>query len=133
MTSRSVLDRVTSYLADNISNPTSINKIVGTLAENGVKSSHGVVDTCVSALEETYIFSHARRFDIKGRDILKTGGKFYIEDLGLRAFLDGYRGSDSSRRLPDGRRRLTHFVSTGTAIYMSRVRMLFSSRQRLRP
>ena len=93
VTSRSVLDRVTSYLADNISNPTSINKIVGTLAENGAKSSHGVVDTCVSALEETYIFSHARRFDIKGRDILKTGGKFYIEDLGLRAFLDGYRGS----------------------------------------
>lgn len=99
VTSRSVLDRVTSYLADNISNPTSINKIVGTLAENGAKSSHGVVDTCVSALEETYIFSHARRFDIKGRDILKTGGKFYIEDLGLRAFLDGYRGSDSGRVL----------------------------------
>ena len=53
----------------------------------------------MSALEETYIFSHARRFDIKGRDILKTGGKFYIEDLGLRAFLDGYRGSDSGRVL----------------------------------
>lgn len=99
VTSRGVLDRVTSYLADNISNPTSINKIVGALAENGAKSSHGVVDTCVSALEETYIFSHARRFDIKGRDILKTGGKFYIEDLGLRAFLDGYRGSDSGRVL----------------------------------
>lgn len=99
VTSRDLLDRICFYLADNISNPTSINKIVGTLNENGTKASHGVVDTCVSALEETYIFSHVRRYDIKGRDVLKTGGKYYIEDLGLRAFLDGYRGSDSGRVL----------------------------------
>ncbi len=37
VTSRGVLDRVTSYLSDNISNPTSINKIVGTLAKVGQK------------------------------------------------------------------------------------------------
>lgn len=99
VTSRDLLDRVCAYLADNISNPTSINKIVGSLNENGTKTSHGVIDTCVSALEETYIFSNAHRFDIKGRQVLKTGGKYYIEDLGLRAYLDGYRGSDSGRAL----------------------------------
>ena len=99
VTSRDLLDRVCAYLADNISNPTSINKIVGSLNETGTKTSHGVIDTCVSSLEETYIFSHARRFDIKGREVLKTGGKYYIEDLGLRAHLDGYRGSDSGRVL----------------------------------
>mgnify|MGYP004596329415 FL=1 len=53
VTSRDLLDRVCAYLADNISNPTSINKIVGSLNESGAKTSHGVIDTCVSALEET--------------------------------------------------------------------------------
>lgn len=99
VTNGDLLDRICSYLADNISNQTSINKIVGTLNETGIKTSYGTVSAYISAMEETYVFNRAKRFDIKGREALKTGGKYYIEDLGMRAYLDGYRKSDTGRVL----------------------------------
>lgn len=100
ITQRGLLERICRYLADNISNSTSINKIVGTLkGEAGSKASNATVAAYIDALEETYLFTNVRRFDLKGRDVLKTGGKYYIEDLGIRSYLDGYRGSDSGRVL----------------------------------
>ena len=99
VTDADLLNRVSAYLSDNISNLTSTNKIVGTLNDEGTKISRNSISAYMAAIEETYIFSHVRRFDIKGRDVLKTGGKYYIEDLGIRSFLDGYRGSDSGRIL----------------------------------
>ena len=53
----------------------------------------------IDALEETYLFTKVKRYDIKGRELLKTGGKYYIADTGIRSYLDGYRGSDSGRML----------------------------------
>lgn len=100
ITKRDVLERLCAYLADNISNQTSVNKIVGTLNESaGGKTNASTVSAYIDALEETYLFTKVKRYDIKGRELLKTGGKFYIADTGIRSYLDGYRGSDSGRML----------------------------------
>lgn len=99
ITDRKLLERICLYLSDNIGNRTSINKIVGTLKENGAASSNKTVDSYIEALLEAYLFTRADRFDIKGRALLATGGKYYICDTGLRNHLDGYRGSDTGRLL----------------------------------
>lgn len=93
------LERVCRFLGDNIGNETSINKIAGTLQADGQKTSRLTVDFYVSTLVEAYLFSHARRYDLKGRELLKTGGKYYIVDPGVRSYLDNYRGTDSGRVL----------------------------------
>lgn len=100
ITKRDVLERICAYLSDNISNQTSVNKIVGTLNEStGSKTNATTVSAYLDALVETYLFTKVRRYDVKGRELLKTGGKYYIADTGIRNYLDGYRGSDSGRLL----------------------------------
>lgn len=100
ITKRDVLERLCAYLADNISNQTSVNKIVGTLNESsGGKTNASTVSAYIDALEETYLFTKVKRYDVKGRELLETGGKYYIADTGIRSYLDGYRGSDSGRML----------------------------------
>lgn len=96
---RGVLERICAFLADNIGNETSVNKIAGSLRAGGATTNRATADFYISTLTEAYLFSHARRFDIKGRELLKTGGKYYIADTGLRSYLDGYRGGDAGRVL----------------------------------
>ena len=48
----------------------------------------------IDALLESYIFYEVNRFDIKGKDYLRTLGKYYIVDPGLRHYLLGNRGGD---------------------------------------
>lgn len=100
VTKRDLLERICTYLSDNISNQTSVNKIVGTLNEgSSPRTNADTVKAYVEALVETYLFTRVRRYDIKGRELLKTGGKYYIADTGMRSYLDGYRNSDTGRML----------------------------------
>ena len=48
---------------------------------------------------ESYFFYEIKRFDIKGREYLRTLGKFYIVDIGLRSYLLGFRNRDSGHAL----------------------------------
>ena len=48
----------------------------------------------IAALKESYLFYDVKRFDIKGREYLKTLGKYYIADIGLRNYLLGFRDRD---------------------------------------
>ena len=100
ITKRDLLERICAYLSDNISNQTSVNKIVGSLNEASMQRANAdTVGAYIDALVETYLFAKVRRYDIKGREFLKTGGKYYIADTGMRSYLDGYRNSDSGRVL----------------------------------
>ena len=53
----------------------------------------------VNALLEAYFFYEIKRFDIKGKDYLRTLGKYYIVDIGLRNYLLGFRNRDSGHIL----------------------------------
>lgn len=102
-----LLRKVIMFLADNIGNNTSATSIANTLVnegllENGRLKSKPAVQTIqayIKALTEAYFFYEIKRFDIKGRDYLRTLGKYYIVDIGLRNYLLGYRDGDSGHIL----------------------------------
>lgn len=102
-----LLRKIILFLADNIGNNTSATSIGNTLVnegllENGTRKAKPAVQTIqayIEALTEAYIFYEIKRFDIKGKEYLRTLGKYYIVDIGLRNYLLGYRDGDSGHIL----------------------------------
>ena len=102
-----LLKKISLFLADNIGNPTSLTSIGKMLVsqrdlDEGHRKSNPAVRTViayVTALLESYVFYEIKRFDIKGREYLKTLGKYYIVDPGLRNYLLGFNGLDTGRML----------------------------------
>lgn len=96
----SVLQRTIRFLADNIGNMTSINKITNTLlAEKSLSfQNNKLIENYVSLLKNAFIFYQADRYDIKGKEFLRSREKYYIVDSGLRTYLLG-RVSDNGRLL----------------------------------
>ena len=94
-----VLERVIRFMFDNIGGLVSIKKISDTLTSDGAKTSSHTVEGYLSALTDCYLLRQANRFDIAGRQYLKTGSKYYLADIGLRTFLLGHRPADTGRIL----------------------------------
>jgi len=94
----SLLLRVVKFLLDNIGNQVSSSSIAHALSTSGRKVSNETVDRYLSLLEDAYVFYKAERFDIRGKERLKTLGKYYVVDLGLRnAVLGRNRGNYGSQ------------------------------------
>lgn len=96
----SVLERLTRFMADNIGNMTSINKITNYLVSEKSLSSQNnkLIEAYITSLENAFIFYPVKRYDIKGKDFLKSLNKYYIVDSGLRTYLLG-RVRDTGRIL----------------------------------
>ncbi len=96
-----LLRKIILYLVDNIGSNISISNIGNVLnneglfedANQGKPSSHTVY-TYINALLESYFFYEIKRFDIKGKELLRTLSKYYIVDIGLRNYLLGLRDRD---------------------------------------
>lgn len=84
-----ILDSVIKFIFDNIGQLVSTNKISNTLNSNNRKNSVNTVESYITNLLDSYIIYKATRYDIKGKEHLKTGDKYYICDLGLRRYLLG--------------------------------------------
>ncbi len=89
-----LLKSITRYLADVIGNPVSIKGITDYLNSNNRKVSDHTVSTYVTALTAAFIFYPVERYNIQGKEILKTNKKFYIVDVGLRNHLITKRNLD---------------------------------------
>lgn len=92
-----LIKKITKFLADNIGNNISINKIKNTLVSQnaiskGIKA--GTIDNYIMLLENAFVFYNVNRYDIKGKEYLKTQGKYYMVDTGLRNYFIGFRGED---------------------------------------
>lgn len=94
-----LLERICSFLSDNVGNENSVNSIAGTVRTEDKTAANSTVDGYIRALCETYLFYPVQRYDIKGKQLLKTNGKHYIVDPGLRNYLEDYRDSDIGRTL----------------------------------
>ena len=98
-----LLRKIILFLADNIGNNTSLNSISNTLVSEKMleerakqgKPATQTIAAYVEALQEAYMFYEIKRFDVKGKAELKTLGKYYIVDIGLRNYLLGYRDVDT--------------------------------------
>lgn len=79
-----LLKTIARYLSSVIGSPVSIRSITDYLSSNGRKISPNTVGDYVEALTESFIFYPVERFDIVGKQLLKSNKKLYIVDLGLR-------------------------------------------------
>jgi predicted AAA+ superfamily ATPase len=94
-----MLESVTRFLFDNIGNLSSTKKISDTMVSMGRKISVHTVEQYLSALTDSFILYRAGRFDVKGKQYLKTGDKYYLADIGLRYYLLGSKDADQGRML----------------------------------
>ena len=79
-----VLENILKTVASSIGSPISTKKISDTLVSSGRKISPNTVESYLRALTDSYILYNATRYDIKGRQFLKTLGKYYFVDTGIR-------------------------------------------------
>ena len=83
------------FLCDSIGSNISATSIGNVLVNEGKgKPSTHTVQTYIETLLEAYFFYEIKRFDIKGKEYLKTLGKYYVVDIGLRNYLLGIRNRD---------------------------------------
>lgn len=82
-----ILESVVKFLFDNIGNNTSAKKISDTLTSSNRKTSSPTVENYLQALSDSFIIYKANRFDITGKQLLKTSEKYYVADLGLKQLL----------------------------------------------
>jgi hypothetical protein len=99
-----LLNKVCCFLADNIGNETSYNSITNSLKNANMidnyspkNKSEGIhkIQNYVNALIKAFFFYEAKRFDIVGKELLKTNSKFYIVDTGFKNYLLGYRNTNT--------------------------------------
>lgn len=84
-----ILESIINFVFDNIGQLVSTNKISNTLNSNNRKNSVNTAESYLSNLIDSYIIYKISRYDIKGKEHLKTGDKYYVCDLGLRNYLLG--------------------------------------------
>ncbi len=89
-----MLQSVVRFMADNIGNISVIKRISDTMTSFGRKITSHTVENYISALTDSYIFYPVQRYDTKGKQLLKTGMKLYLADVGLRQIINGTKGGD---------------------------------------
>lgn len=95
----SMLQSVVNFLLDNVGNLSSTNKIADTMTSFGRSMNVHTVESYITSLLESFIFYKATRYDVKGKQYLKTGDKYYVADPGIRYFLLGRKNGDSGHIL----------------------------------
>ncbi len=78
-----ILERVATYLLDNIGQLVSTNKIANTIRSTGRKVSNSTIESYLSLLEDSFLFYKVTRYDIRGKERLKNQAKYYTVDLGF--------------------------------------------------
>lgn len=96
-----LLENIIKYLANNIGSPISSTKISDYLNSNKIteKSNHQTIDNYLNMLENSFIMYKADRTDIRNKSLLKTLGKYYISDTGIRNIILGFRNIDEGHLL----------------------------------
>lgn len=94
MADTTMLRTVARFMFNNIGNCLSIKKIADTLTSDGRSISVHTVESYLESLVESYVFNKVSRFDIKGKQYLQSGEKYYATDVTMRYALLGRRNID---------------------------------------
>lgn len=89
-----LLEKILKFLMSNIGSLISSKKISDYLTSQGTKITHNTVINYLTMLENAYIIYKVPRFDIKGKEVLKTLEKYYIVDTEIRNTIIGYENSN---------------------------------------
>ncbi|MDR0822654.1 MAG: ATP-binding protein, partial [Endomicrobium sp.] len=93
------LESVIHFMFSNIGNETSINNIRNTMKSDGKIIEGQTIENYLDCLIDSFVLYRANRFDIKGKQYLKTNEKYYLVDIGLRNFLLGRENRDEGHIL----------------------------------
>ena len=95
------MENIVKYVASNIGSSISANKISDYLNSNRIveKTNHQTIDNYLKMLENAFIVYKADRSDIRSKAILKTLGKYYLTDMGIRNIILGYRNINEGHLL----------------------------------
>ena len=88
-----LLESIIKYILNNIGSPISTKKISDTLTSMNRATSNHTVENYISALLEAYLIYKVDRFDVKGKETLSSGYKYYVVDTGFRENLLGKKAS----------------------------------------
>lgn len=89
-----MLESVVRFTFDNTGNYLSTKKIADAMTSDGRKIDTKTVEKYIAALLESYVLYQAKRYDVKGKQYLKTLEKYYVVDIGLRRLLLGSKAMD---------------------------------------
>jgi predicted AAA+ superfamily ATPase len=95
----SLLTNIVKFLSHSIGSPISAKKISDTINSSGRKTSVNTIEMYLRTLTESFIFYHVDRYDIRGKQHLKTLGKYYIVDTGIRNMLLASSSPDLGHQL----------------------------------
>lgn len=99
ITDTMMLKNILKFVFDNIGNPLSSKKISDTMTSLGRKINSRTVEKYLEAFSESYIIYPAKRYNIKGKEYLKSLEKYYIVDIGMRYMLLGSKMMDTGHIL----------------------------------
>ncbi len=99
ITDTMMLKSILRFVFDNIGSPLSSKKIADTMTSSGRKIDVKTVEKYLEALAESYVIYQAKRYNIKGKQYLKTLEKYYVVDIGMRLMLIGSRQADAGHIL----------------------------------
>lgn len=94
-----VLKSVIRFLTNNVGQLVNTSKIVHTLKSEGIETTSHTVNRYLDLLESGYLFYRAKQYDIRCREYLRTNGKYFIVDTGLRRNAVGRKDGNYSNRL----------------------------------
>ena len=114
-----MLKSVARFMFDNVGNICSTKKIADTMTSAGRKISVHTVESYLTALTECFVLYQIGRYDVKGKQILKTGDKYYAADIGLRYALLGTNKADMGHVLENV--VFLELVRRGYEIYIGKV------------
>lgn len=87
--------KVAKFVLDNIGSPVSVSSIANALRSQGHRISADAVDNYLTLMCNAFLLYQCERYDIRGKERLRTNGKYYVADMGLRNQLIGYRTSNT--------------------------------------
>ncbi|MCL2501384.1 MAG: ATP-binding protein [Defluviitaleaceae bacterium] len=94
-----LLKNIVKFLSSNIGSSISVANITDYINKSGRKITQKTVDKYVKALMNSFLFYNVERYNIKGKNLLKTLGKYYIIDTGLRNHLLSSSNSDMGHQI----------------------------------
>lgn len=97
ITEEALLDTLTEYLMDNVSNLTTANNISNTLKSNKIPTNHVTVKNYLKYLCSAFLFYKVKRYDVRGKKYLATNEKYYLVDTSFRFAILGTRNMDYGR------------------------------------